>query len=289
MNGTIINIQRYCVDDGPGIRTTIFLKGCPLHCEWCHNPESQLSKPELMYDAKKCILCGNCVNVCPNECHHIENKHSFNRNKCIGCGRCTQTCHTNALELYGKILSTQEVFEEVKRDKIFYDISGGGVTISGGEPLYQYKFTAEILKLCKENGIHTAIETSGFASSESLLEVVKYCDLILFDIKETDEEKHKTHTGASLSTILKNLKIINENKIPFIIRAPIIPTINDNEKHFLDLKNLSKSLEFCKGVEIMPYHKLGAYKYELLGRKYLCDTINEPNENTVRLWRKFFN
>ena len=246
MKGTIINIQRYCVDDGVGIRTTVFLKGCPLHCAWCHNPESQLSKPELMYDTNKCVKCGNCVTVCPNGCHRVDKKHSFDRDKCVGCGLCAQVCHTRALELCGETLSAKEVFEEVKKDKVFYDTSGGGVTISGGEPLFQSEFTAEILKLCKENGIHTAIETSGFASKVQLLDVIKYCDLILFDIKETNDERHKVYTGVSLSKILENLKIINENKIPFIIRAPIIPTINDNENHFLNLKKLSESFEFCK-------------------------------------------
>lgn len=286
MNGTIINIQRYCVDDGPGIRTTVFLKGCPLHCAWCHNPESQLSKPEITYDIKKCVSCGNCANVCPNGCHRVDKKHSFDRDKCIGCGLCAQVCHTHALELHGKKISAQEVFEEVKKDKVFYDTSGGGVTISGGEPLFQSEFTVEILKLCKENGIHTAIETSGFASELQLLDVIKYCDLILFDIKETDDERHKAYTGVSLSKILENLKIINGNKIPFIIRAPIIPTLNDIEIHFNALKAIRDSMKYCQGIQVMPYHKIGAYKYELLGRQYFCKDILEPNSNVVKRWRE---
>ena len=261
MKGNVLNIQRYCVDDGPGIRTTVFLKGCPLSCAWCHNPESQSKKTQILYDAKKCVLCGKCLNVCPKACHEIKRTHYFDSKNCIGCGECAKVCFNNALELYGKVMTVIDVFNEVKRDKVFYETSGGGVTISGGEPLSQPEFTKGILALCKKEGISTAIETSGFATKESLIKVIKHCDLILYDVKLTDEKKHKFYTGAPLSVIIDNLKTINENKVPFIIRAPIIPTVNDDENHFISLKALSQSMEYCKGVEIMPYHRLGAYKY----------------------------
>ena len=286
ITGTILNIQRFCTDDGPGIRTTVFLKGCPLRCLWCHNPESQAKRCEIMYDAKKCISCGRCAVVCPKKCHLLDANHTFVRNMCIGCGACAEVCPTGALELYGKSITVDEVYNEVKRDKVFYETSGGGVTLSGGEPLFQPEFTAELLKICQDNGIHTAIETSGFSNKDVLLSVIKYCDLILFDIKETDGERHKQYTGVSLTPILENLKLVDEKKIPFIIRAPIIPTLNDREPHINALKAIRESMEFCRGIQIMPYHKVGSYKYELLNRNYICSDIVEPTKEMIEAWGK---
>lgn len=286
MIGTVLNIQRFCTDDGPGIRTTVFLKGCPLRCIWCHNPESQAQKPEILYDAKKCIGCRRCSAVCPQKCHLFEEQHTFVRSACIGCGACADVCDGNALKLQGEMLSVDEVYNEVKKDRTFYESSEGGVTVSGGEPLFQAGFTAELLRICKENGIRTAIETSGFAAEDVLLSVIKYCDLVLFDIKETDDTLHRRYTGVSLEPILRNLHTVNEKKIPFIIRAPIIPTLNDRESHFRSLKAMRESLKYCQGIEIMPYHRLGSYKYELLGREYRCSDIQEPTKETVTSWRK---
>ena len=286
MNGKVLNIQRCCVDDGPGIRTTVFLKGCPLRCAWCHNPESQLLRDEILYDAKKCVGCGKCVEVCPNGCHTLTDKHNYDRTNCTGCGACSKVCPKKALELYGKTMSVDEVLSEIMRDKVFYDCSKGGVTISGGEPLFQPSFTAEILKECRKNGIHTAIETSGYGKESDLVEVIEHCDLVLFDIKATDEEKHKLYTGVSLSVVLNNLEIINELKKPFIIRAPIIPSINDKKEHFCALTNLKAKLKYCQGIQIMPYHKTGAYKYELLNRHYTCGDIIAPSKQTIDGWNK---
>lgn len=241
MEGRIINITRFCTDDGPGIRTTVFLKGCPLRCLWCHNPESQS----------------------PNEEHDING------------------------EKIGTTMSVQEILAEIVRDKVFYETSGGGVTISGGEPLYQPSFTSEILRLCKENNIHTAIETSGYASESAIRKVLQYCDFVLFDIKETDEEKHLEYTGASLGVVLQNLKIVNDTKVPFVIRLPIIPGMNDRDDHFLKVKDVAGKLAFCRDIEIMPYHKLGEYKYRQLGRDYVCQNIEESAKEQVRKWEYF--
>ena len=285
INGRIFNIQRFCTDDGPGIRTTVFFKGCPLRCLWCHNPESQKKDSEITYDESKCIACGRCVTVCPTGSHTLTKKHIFERESCNGCGACSEVCPSQALELFGKTASVQEIYYEVRRDKIFYDTSGGGVTLSGGEPLYQPKLATALLKRCKEGGIHTAIETCGFADETALLSVLEYCDLVLFDIKETDSERHKRYTGAPLEPILRNLGMINERKIPFIIRAPIIPDLNDREEHFSELRKIRDALEYCGGIEIMPYHKTGSYKYALLDRDYSLSDIEAPSKETAERWR----
>ena len=284
--GNVLNIQRFCTDDGPGIRTTVFLKGCPLKCIWCHNPESQNLRGEIMYDAEKCIGCGSCISVCPKQCHEVKETHIFDRKDCTGCGKCAEVCSAKALELYGKEMSAEDVVKELKKDIAFYLATNGGITVSGGEPLFQPSFTAEILRLCKESGIHTALETCGYASESVFSEVIRYCDFVLFDIKETDGEKHIAFTGVSAEPILRNLEILNEKKIPFVIRAPIIPTLNDREEHFENLLRLREKFENCERIQIMPYHDFGSYKYEKLGRKYFCEAIKPPTEEKLKEWKQ---
>lgn len=284
--GNVLNIQRFCTDDGPGIRTTVFLKGCPLKCIWCHNPESQNFRREIMYEAEKCVNCGNCVFICPNDCHRIEQSHIFLRKNCVGCGNCADVCPVKALELYGKEMCAEDVLETVRRDRAFYDATKGGMTVSGGEPLFQPRFTAEVLRLCKEERIHTALETCGYASETVFSEVLSDCNTVLFDIKETDEEKHIAYTGVSLKPILRNLEILNEKGIPFVIRAPIIPTLNDREDHFENLKRLREKFENCEKIQIMPYHDFGSYKYQKLGRRYACEATTPPTEEKIKEWKQ---
>ena len=240
MEGQMINITRFCIDDGPGIRTTVFLKGCPLRCIWCHNPESQNLKTEI-YDNG---------------------------------------------EIVGQKITAQQVLEEVKRDKVFYESSGGGVTVSGGEPLFQPEFTAEVLRLCKKEDIHTAIETSGFAAEGIFRKVLQYCDLVMFDLKETNLDNHLKYTGVTQEKILHNLGVLNQTGIPFILRLPIIPGLNDRREHFFKVKEMAREMRACKGVEIMPYHTLGEYKYQRFGRQYMCSNISEPSGQQVESWKQ---
>ncbi len=283
----IINITRYCTDDGPGIRTTVFLKGCPLSCAWCHNPESQKPGQEVLYTADKCVACGRCGAVCPQNCHGvIDGRHTFSRDLCLSCGKCAAVCPTQALNMSGCSKGVEEVFEEVARDRVFYDASGGGVTVSGGEPLLQAEFTAALLNLCRQAGIHTAVETSGFGSASALQAVAEQSDLVLFDLKETDGQRHLSYTGVPLDPILANLRLLDSMGVKTVLRLPIIPGWNDWQEHLLRAKEIAASLRNCGGVQIMPYHQLGAYKYAQLGREYRCANVEEPSKESVAAWRK---
>lgn len=282
MKGIIFNIQKFCINDGPGIRTTVFLKGCPLKCAWCHNPESQSVKPEIMFYKDKCVNCGRCTGVCPNDCHLFENStHIFDRKNCKKCFECTKT-GCEALEMVGRKISTDEVIDEVIKDKIFYDNSGGGVTLSGGEPLYQYDFSLEILKKAKENGLHTAIETCGFATEEKINEISKYVDLFLFDYKETSSELHRNFTGIDNIAIFKNLELLNKMGKSIILRCPIITGFNAREEHFKGICDTANKFKNILHIELEPYHSLGESKYISLGT---CEhKFCPPSEEEKQDW-----
>lgn len=241
MDGTIINITRFCTDDGPGIRTTVFLKGCPLKCAWCHNPESQSPAIEFYRDGEK----------------------------------------------IGERLSAEEVVEKLSRDRVFYDASGGGITVSGGEPLFQPDFTADILARCQKAGLHTAIETSGYASPAVFQRVIRHCDLILLDLKETDAERHRRYTGVPLQPILDNLRLLDTWKKPYILRLPVIPGWNDRESHLRRARALVEHSPGCQRLQIMPYHRLGAYKYDRLERPYACAAVAEPTGEQRAAWEAY--
>ncbi|MBO5092679.1 MAG: glycyl-radical enzyme activating protein [Clostridia bacterium] len=254
MKATIFDIQRNSFVDGPGIRTTVFFKGCNLKCAWCHNPESQNTKSELMVYSNKCIQCGKCTEKCP-----------YNLKNCDLCGKCALFCLQEARMICGKNYTVDEVVSEVLKDKAYYEGSGGGVTLSGGECMLQIDFATELLKECKKNNIHTAIDTAGNVPFEYFMRVLPYTDLFLYDIKCFDKSLHKKYTGVSNELILGNLKRLLSLKSNIWIRIPIIPSVNDNAGELLKIKDFIYKNGEVEKIELLPYHKIGEHKYEALG------------------------
>ena len=282
--GKIFNIQRFCVNDGPGIRTTVFLKGCMLNCPWCHNPESKNFENQIMYYASKCVGCGKCAVVCSNNCHSLQNGiHSFNFGNCMVCGKCVDVCCGSALDIIGEDCSAEDVIDIVVRDKMFYDTSGGGITISGGEPFYQPEFLFELLINAKEKELHTSIETCGYTTEKNIIKSAEVCDLYLFDYKIYDNDLHKKYTGKDNISILNNIRLLNELGKDMILRCPIIPTINDNIEHFNSISDLANTFENIKKVEIEPYHRLGEDKNLGIGNNvfFKCDIKPEKKIHTL--------
>jgi len=265
MKGRVLDIKRLSVYDGPGIRTTIFLKGCPLHCRWCHNPESIASKPEIGFLKKKCISCGKCARACPAGAHVFqEGKHIFKRELCKTCGKCVAACLPGALEYYGKEMAAEEAAAAVREDKTFYAKSGGGCTVSGGEPLLQAGFCAEVFRRLHEEGIHCAVDTSGAVKWESFATVRPHTDLFLYDVKHTDARLHREHTGSSNSEILANLQRLSQCGVPIKIRIPTIPGFNADEASMAAIGRFLSGLANIVGVRLLPYH-LARSKYETVG------------------------
>lgn len=266
MTGNIFNIQRFSTSDGPGIRTVVFLKGCPLSCIWCHNPESRSIHHEIYYDSEKCVNCGKCKKVCNVNQHILDDgKHVFLHNDCKGCMKCALECPVNALEICGKEVTVEDVMFEVLRDVEFYEESCGGITLSGGEPLMQYDFSLEILKKSKEAGLHTAVETSGYCYKE-LYDISQYVDLWLYDIKLISKSEHIKYTGVSNEKILENLFYLDSIGSKIILRCPIIPDINFTQNHFNQILQLANELKNVVAIHFEPYHPLGISKSIRLGK-----------------------
>lgn len=266
MRGRIFDIQRFCLHDGPGIRTTVFLQGCPLRCQWCHNPEGQDARPGLLLCRDRCLGCGACRQVCPAGGIGLQDgKAAVDRARCRRCGACANACPTQALRLVGKEVEAAEVMAEVMRDRIFFATSGGGMTLSGGEPLAQPDFTAALLADAKCAGLRTCIETCGFAPWAAFAALLPVTDLFLYDLKETDPERHQQATGVELAPILANLRRLHDAGAVIRLRLPVIPGWNDRSSHFQAVDKLHAAMPRLQGVDRLPYHPLGRSKTEQLG------------------------
>lgn len=272
---TIFNIQKYNIYDGPGVRTLIFFQGCPLRCKWCANPEGLIKKHRVMFKKDMCIDCGACVRVCPVGIHTISNetqKHEVSRDiDCIGCGKCVDACYKSVLSIVGETKTISELLKIVEEDREFYNISGGGVTLGGGEVLMQPEAASSLLMACKQEGINTAIETCGYATKEAVLMVAEFTDLFLFDIKHINSEKHFQLTGVRNELIIENVKMLLHNRYNVKIRMPLLKGVNDSQE---DIENTMKLLKpyknhkNFKGIDLLPYHKMGVNKYNQLGMDY---------------------
>ena len=241
--GNIFNIQHFSLNDGPGIRTVVFFKGCPLDCRWCHNPESKSVKKELSFLKDKCIMCGKCMKVCAKNVHSFDGSlHIIGRDRCVFCKRCVDLCVTSALEIFGKEYTAEDVMTEIEKDDIFFG-DDGGVTFSGGEPFMQFDFLYKLLKSCKQKGYSTCIETSGFTKTENIIKAAEYTDYFLFDCKETNAENHQIYTGVDNKLILKNLEALSKIKSAVILRCPIIPGFNDRKEHFEGIAAIAEQYE----------------------------------------------
>ena len=282
-HGYIFNIQRFAVHDGPGIRTTVFLKGCPLSCAWCHNPEGIAPGPELTRSPKRCIECGECVVVCPHglpvpgQTFSAESLES-----CLVCGACAAACPCEARQIAGQEMSVIEVVAEVLKDRVFFEESGGGVTFSGGEPLWQTRFLLQLLGACREKGIHTAVDTSGLAPWEDLEAVARVTDLFLYDIKHMEDGTHRRFTGVSNAQIVENLRRLGEIHGRIWVRVPVVPGVNDTAENLQATGKLAAGLQGVEKVCLLPYHPLADDKLRRLGRRSILESVERPTDSHMR-------
>lgn len=282
----IFNIQRYSIHDGPGIRTTVFCKGCPLRCLWCSNPESLSKSIELAHNSTLCNMCGKCVEVCPRKAISVSDQTVMvDRQACDSCGKCIEVCYAGALKFYGQEITIQQVMDEVLKDGVFYRNSSGGITASGGEALMQADFVHQLFKQCKQKGLHTCLDTSGYAPWSDMNKVLEYTDLVYYDLKHMDSAVHKKLCGVSNDLILSNLASTASRGIDIVVRIPLIPGVNDSEENLRSTAEFVYHLQKGESIEIdiLPYHQLGLGKYVNLDRKYPMDGVQslKPDSPTV--------
>ncbi len=286
--GLIFNIQKFSLHDGPGIRTTIFFKGCPLSCLWCQNPEGLSSKKELFQYSGKCISCNSCLENCSAGAISFDGPEPvIDRSVCELCMTCADNCPTGALEAIGTEMTIKEITDEVLKDRVIFEESGGGVTLSGGEPLLQLTFVTELLKAMKELDINTAVETSGYVSIEALKKISPWTDHFLYDLKLLDPEKSKEYTGISSKPVIDNFKYLAQNGSQLIVRMPLIPGVNDNRDHLRLMADTLKEIGINE-LELIPYHNLGAHKYRGLNMDYQLQELEAPSKKQVAAVREAF-
>jgi len=284
LKGFVYNVQRFAIHDGPGIRTLVYMKGCPLKCLWCSSPQSHEALPEILYIELHCKKCGRCVETCPIEVITLSEEEGvkIDRELCTGCGQCVEACPNQALELVGNYVTVKELFQEVNKDSPFYRRSNGGVTIGGGEPTMQHEFVTEFLKKCKQQYIHTAIETCGYVKWEHLEKLLEYLDLVHFDIKHMDALVHKELTGVSNELILENARRVSTIH-PMIIRIPVVPGCNDSDDNILATARFATELgENLKRIELLPYHKFGSQTYARIGKAYKLEDVEPPSDGPMK-------
>ncbi|GAK86183.1 pyruvate formate-lyase activating enzyme [Vibrio ponticus] len=283
--GIVFDIQKFSVNDGPGVRTAVFMKGCQMKCLWCHNPESLSGKKQLAFNAQKCIGCRSCEQVCPNGVHSFNEQglHLVDFDACQACGLCVDACMQDALKIYGREMSVDEVFAEVIKDKVYFDKSGGGITLSGGEALKQFEFCLALAKKCKQHGIHVCIETNGASKADHYRDIAPYVDLFLFDYKATGNTLHKQLTGMTRKLVDANLNLLNEIGAQVILRCPIIPGYNLSDQHFAAIAHLGESMANIQKVEVLPYHNFGKGKATEIGREYSVEA-ELPEDELVNQW-----
>ena len=289
-SGIIFNIQKFSLHDGPGIRTTVFMKGCPLHCRWCSNAESISPKPELGIIRSLCNHCGKCIEACPEKIISFttDNVIHIDRDGCTACGECVDVCYPGALTIYGRRVTPEDVVTEVCRDKSFYESSGGGVTVSGGEPLRQAEFVAALFEKCREAGIRTCLDTTGHTASEKLENVLDVTDYVLFDIKHMDRAIHRRFTGQPNDLILENAQLVAASGAVMLCRIPLIAEVNDTVANITATARFIKSLGEGIAVELLPYHRLGAGKYQTLDKQYPGESFATPAPEQVESVKQEF-
>jgi len=287
MKGSIFDIQTSAMHDGPGIRTTVFLKACPLRCHWCSNPESFSRESTLSWNRERCISCLSCTEVCESGALSALDEKLFVKHElCTGCGKCTHVCPEDALILYGYEEEADEIIRLVMRDKAYFDRSGGGITLSGGEAMMQADFSLELLKESKKQGLFTCIETSGYARQDEFSRILPYTDLFLFDYKATGAENHLELCGQSNELILENLEFLNRSGASIVLRCPLVPGVNDTEEHLQSITRISNELEHITEVELLPYHNYGEHKYAQTGREAPCKGMLTVAPEKAEQWEE---